>query len=148
MKMARNRDLYAGIFFMLFGLFFVLESVLRLPIGTAYRMGPGYFPLVLGLILMGMGVVIALGREPPGDDPGPMISLRALVLLSSAPMIFGLTIDRFGFVPATFAAVFVATIADRDVRIVSVLISSLAITAFCVGVFIYGLGMPYRLFRF
>lgn len=146
--MSRSRDALAGGFLFLVGLCFAVESVLRLDIGTAGQMGPGYYPILLSLLIMPMGVAIAFGRSPADAEPGPMIDLRELLLLGGAPMLFGLTIERLGFVPATFLAVFAAAMTDRQAGLVPTLVTSVALTLFCVLVFIYGVGMPYQLFAF
>ena len=62
------RDLAAGALFIAIGSFFALSAFLNLPIGRAFAMGPGYFPMLLGLILIGFGLAIAIaGFAQSGD---------------------------------------------------------------------------------
>lgn len=142
------RDLWAGLFFMAVGLAFAGMAVLKLPVGTAAQMGPGYYPILLSIILMGLGVAIAFGFAGESEDPGELISLRSFVLIAGAPALFGLTIQTLGFLPATFLTVLAACLADRTATVLQTLSTTIGLTVFCVAVFIYGIGVPYPLFAY
>jgi hypothetical protein len=94
------RDVLAGLIFILIGASFAL-SARSIEIGTAFRMGPGYFPLLLSGLLMLIGAVIALSALANGTNEslGP-VPWRGLVLVLAAPVVFGLTVRRLGLVPA------------------------------------------------
>jgi hypothetical protein len=138
------RDFLAGVVFAVIGAFFAVgASVLEL--GSAFRMGPGYFPLVLALLLMALGVVIAARSFARSGAPIGVIPWRGMALILAAPAVFGLTVRGLGLVAAIALAILFATLASRraNVRIASLL--TLGLTAFCVLVFSYGLGLPLRL---
>jgi len=143
-----SRDLWTGLFFVLVGVAFAATAIAKLPIGTAAQMGPGYYPILLSIILVGLGAAIAFGFAGESEVPGEMISLRSFLLVAGAPILFALTIRSLGFLPATFLAVFAAALADRSTGIVHSLATSVGLTAFCVAVFIYGIKVPYPLIAY
>jgi putative tricarboxylic transport membrane protein len=116
------------------------------PMGTALRMGPGYFPIVLGGIIGLFGIYeLILGVMKPDPLKGNW-SIRALVILPIAAVIFGIMMENFGFIPALITLIFVSAAASREFKFFEVLVSAVIITAASVAVFIYGLGLPYPLF--
>jgi uncharacterized membrane protein len=145
MTLNRN-DLAAGAIFAVLGLAFGAESILSLPIGSALRMGPGYFPLVLSGLLVVTGAAIALrsiGAAAPADRPVPW---RGLAVLLPAPIVFGATIRGLGLVGATALVVLISAFASRRVSPMLAILLAVGLTLFCVGIFHYGLGLPIRLF--
>lgn len=146
--MTFSRNLWVGLFFVLVGVTFAAMAIAKLPIGTASQMGPGYYPILLSIILVGIGSAIAFGFGGAVEDPGEMVSLRSFMLVIGAPVLFALTIRSLGFLPATFLAVFAASLADRSATLIQALATSVGLTAFCVAVFIYGIEVPYPLFAY
>ena len=70
---ATRKNVAAGAIFTLIGAYFCIEAALNLRMGTAFRMGPGYFPIVIGGLLVLLGLAIAfLGGESGRPDDGPM----------------------------------------------------------------------------
>jgi hypothetical protein len=138
------RDLSAGLIFTVIGALFALGAR-NLEIGTAFRMGPGYFPLVLAGLLMVLGVVITARSFGPTGSPIGAVPWRGMILILAAPTVFGLTVRGLGLVAAIAIAVLIAAFASRrsSIRFASLL--TLGLTAFCVLVFSYGLGLPLRL---
>jgi Tripartite tricarboxylate transporter TctB family len=140
-----TRDIGAGLIFIAIGILFGLGSI-GLEIGTALRMGPGYFPLVLAGLLVGLGLVIlahGLGHPTTG---GLAIPWRGLVLILVAPVVFGFTIRGLGLVPAVMLVVLISAFASQRMSMLLALVLSVALTLFCVLVFSFGLGLPLRLF--
>jgi hypothetical protein len=134
-----------GAIFIAFGAFFAIQA-LGMEIGTAFRMGPGFFPLGLAgiLILLGLMIIIQATRVQ-GEPVGP-IAWRGALLILPAPIIFGLTVRGLGFVPAVFITALVASFASIKMRPSRGLIIAIAITAFATIVFSYALGLPIRRF--
>jgi hypothetical protein len=139
------RDVIAGALFVAIGAWFVV-SALELEIGTALRMGPGYFPLILAgiLILLGVLVVVRAMRDQPAAIG--TVAWRGLPFILAAPVVFGLTIRGLGLVPALVLEVLLVCFASRSMRPLTAVCLAVALTAFCVGLFSYGLGLPLRRF--
>jgi hypothetical protein len=136
----------AGLVFVGFGLFFGVGA-LGLDLGTAVRMGPGYFPLVLAgiLILLGLAIVIhALRPEDPSEFG--TLAWRGLLFILPAPIFFGLTVRGLGFVPAIFVTTLIAALASLRMKPLWALVLALAVTGFSTLVFSYALGLPFRRF--
>jgi uncharacterized membrane protein len=136
--------LCGGLFIALGG-FFVYQS-LNLELGTAFRMGPGFFPLFLAGILVLLGVVIVIqSTQIEGEPLGP-VAWRGLLFILPAPIFFGLTVRGLGFVPSLFFTALIACFASQRMKPLTALALSLALTIFSVGVFSYALGLPFQRF--
>lgn len=134
-----------GLVFIALGGFFIYQS-LNLELGTAFRMGPGYFPLILAGILTLLGVVVLVQAGRVAGEPLGPIALRGMLFILPAPIFFGLTVRGLGFVPSLFFAALIAAFASRRVSPLMALALAAAITLFSVVVFSYGLGLPFQRF--
>jgi hypothetical protein len=143
----RLRDALAGAIFIALGLIFVFGAM-DLERGTAFRMGPGYFPLVLAglLILIGAAVALRALREEAIAIHMHAVPWRGLVLILAAPVLFGLTVQGLGLLPAIVIVAAVSSFASRRMTPVLAAGITVVLTAFCVLVFNVGLGLPIRLF--
>ena len=114
--------------------------------GSSLRMGPGYFPTILGgaLVMFGLYFVIQ-GLRSGAEKLEGSWSLRALIILPLSLVLFGLLIDRAGFIPALLALIIGSATASRQFRLIEVLLFSVFLTAACVIVFVWALGLPYEL---
>ena len=128
------------------GLGFGISSVFTMDVGSALRMGPGYFPLILSIVITVIGAVIGVKALRDTEAFRPQIApLRALAALIVAPILFGLTVRGFGFIPAVALTTLSAASAAKGQKPLIVIAITLGITVFCLGVFYYGLGLPVRL---
>lgn len=145
MKRFDPADLWAGLLFVALGLAFLVGSF-SLNIGTALRMGPGYAPLVLSIVLIGLGaIILGTALKPKGLEIGP-VAWRGLLFILPAPILFGLAARPLGFVPAVFLAALIASFASPRMRPAGALLLALAVTVFSTAVFSYALGLPLRRF--
>ena len=144
LEFRNNKDFWAGA--MLIGTGAVAIVIARdYAFGTTLRMGPGYFPSVLGamLILFGLYLVgVGLRRN---EKMSSNWSLRALIVLPLSLVLFGLLMEHSGFIPALVVLIFGSAAASKEFKLVEVLMLSVVLTAFCVVLFIWGLGLPYPL---
>jgi hypothetical protein len=109
-------------------------------------MGPGYFPSVLGGVLVVFGLyLIAKGLRSPQIIEGGW-SLRALVVLPLSLVLFGYLMDHAGFIPALVVLSFGSAAAGREFKFVEVAVFTVVMTALSVALFVWGLGLPYPLF--
>ena len=114
--------------------------------GSSLRMGPGYFPTILGGALVMFGVYFVIqGLRAGAEKLEGSWSLRALIILPLSLVLFGLLIDRAGFIPAMLALIIGSATASTQFRLVEVLVFAVFLTAMCVVVFIWALGLPYEL---
>jgi hypothetical protein len=141
-----NRDLWAGL--MLIGTGAVALVIARAyPSGTVLRMGPGYFPRLLSGILILFGLSVALAGRHGGEKIEGGWPLRGLVLVPLSMVLFGVLVERAGFVPALVVLIFGSAAAGREFRLVEVILLTVVLTALSVAVFIWGLGLPYPLIK-
>jgi hypothetical protein len=146
LELGRNRDFWAGLMFFAFGTvaIFVARDY---PFGRLLRMGSGYFPTLMGAILVLLGIYI-MGKgllrseKIPGNWSG-----RAFILLPLMILVFGFLIERAGFIPALAVLAFGSAAASREFRWGEVLLLAAFLTVLCVALFIWGLGLPYPLFK-
>jgi hypothetical protein len=140
----RNRDFWAGL--MLIGTGATALFIGRnYAFGTTLRMGPGYFPSVLGGMLVLFGLyLVASGLRSKEEIQGSW-SLRALIVLPLSLVLFGLLMEHAGFVPALMVLIVGSAAAGTDFRLIEALALAVGLTALSVALFIWGLGLPYPL---
>jgi len=149
-NLTRKRDFYAGGLLVLFGLVAALKGP-GYRTGTLMHMGPGFMPTALGVILILLGIVIAgtaIG-VPPGEDEDILPVHREWLgwaCILAGPLMF-IIFGRFGFIPGTFACVFVSALGDRTATWKSAVVLGAVVTAFGVAVFSYLLQIPMPLLR-
>jgi hypothetical protein len=137
------KDLLAGLIFIGFGLAFGYAT-LGYDIGSALRMGPGYFPLVLSGIMVLLGVVITVQSFATGPDDTPIgrVPWLGLILITAALVFFGLTVRGLGLAPALFVTTFMSAFASERTGVVGALIMAAGLVAISMAIFIWALGIP------
>jgi hypothetical protein len=140
-----SRDLICGLLFIAVGLFFAIQAY-GLELGTALRMGPGYFPLVLAGMLVLLGIIVIIQGTQVEHEPMGPIAWRGLLFILPAPIFFGLTVRGLGFVPSLFLTGLLAAFASSKMRPGMALLLVGGLTLFSVIVFSYALGLPFRRF--
>jgi len=113
------------------------------PFGSTMRMGPGYFPSMLGGILILFGISVMVMGLRSNEKIQGRSSLRALVMLPLSLVLFGVLMKHAGFVPALVALIFGSAAAGREFKWGEVLLLTVLLTVLSVAVFIWGLGLPY-----
>jgi hypothetical protein len=141
-----NQDFWAGVMLIAIGATGVIAR--NYPFGTSLRMGPGYFPTVLGsiLALFGLWFIAKAFRSTEKIEPG--WSLRALVVIPVALVLFGILMSYGGFVPALVVLIFGSALASNEFNLIEVVLLTVGLTIGCIAVFIWGLGLPYPLFGY
>jgi len=143
-KIKAPKDLWAGLMFIAFGLGFVIVAQ-HYGLGTAVRVGPGYFPTVLGGILTLLGLIV-LGQAFVVHGTGmPTFRLRPVIIVLVAICLFGVLVRSTGLVPATVTLVIVSAFASHEFNFKGALVLAALLTVFSVAVFYYGLGLPFKL---
>lgn len=115
--------------------------------GSALRMGAGFFPTILGGILIAFGVCIMAVGLKSGEKFRGHLSLRALIMLPLSLVLFGILMDKAGFLPALTVLVFGSAASGREFKFVEVLLLTAFLTVAAAALFIWGLGLPYPLIK-
>ena len=142
-----NKDRVSGVLLVLLGIGIVAEGV-QYRMGELTRMGAGYIPVVLGLLigLAGIAIVVTAGPGDFGDKKTMPTEWRGWLCVLGGVVAFVVLGSHGGLVPATFVSVFVAALGDRGNSVVQSAILAAAITIAGVLIFHYGLSMTFPLF--
>lgn len=133
-------DLAGGVLLAAIGLFVAVYAVAHYDIGSLRRMGPGLFPALLGGVLVGLGLAIAIPAWVRAGQPVSIAWKEAAAVLA-AILIFAAGIERGGLVPVTLVSVLVASVAAPDRRIGWRVALALVVTLLSVLIFHFGLKM-------
>jgi hypothetical protein len=149
---AKKRDFYAGILTTVLGAAVAYDSMAFYNLGTLTHMGPGMFPLMLGVTLTFIGILIfgAALVTPLGEDEHILPrqkEWRGWACILAGPILFIVFGEFFGMAPATFVCVFVSALGDRTATLKSSAFLALGITFFGVLLFSYVLQLPFPIFR-
>jgi hypothetical protein len=139
-----NKDFWAGAFLIAIGATAIIIAR-DYTFGTALRMGPGYFPSVLGGLLILFGLATLASGLRSGEKIVGSWPLRALIVLPLALVLFGVLIDRAGFVPAMLVLILGSALAGTESRLIEIVLFSVFLTGLCALVFVWALGLPYPL---
>jgi hypothetical protein len=143
-EIARNRDFWSGVMMIVTGAVAIVIAR-NYDFGTTLRMGPGYFPTVLGAMLIGFGLyLIAVGLRSNEKIEGSW-SIRALIMLPLSLVLFGFLMDRAGFIPALIVLIFGSALASTEFNFLEILLLTVFLVIFSVLVFVWGIGLPYPL---
>ncbi len=141
MSLRNPKDFWTGIIYVSVGvLAFVISR--DYPMGTALKMGPGYFPTILSILLVVVGT-IALVRSflKPGTPVGDF-AVRGLLLVVFSTALFGLLLRKAGMVIALPLLVLTSAYASREFRWRQSVLLAAGLTVFCALIFLKGLGVP------
>ncbi len=144
--LSKNKDFWAGVMLIVIGAaaLFIARDY---RFGSALRMGPGFFPTILSVILIVFGVCITAVGLRSGEMIKGNLSLRAFLLLPLSLLLFGVLMDLAGFIPALAVLVFVSAASGREFKSMEVLALTAVLTVASVALFIWGLGLPYPLIK-
>lgn len=147
----KKRDFYAGGVTILFGVAVALDST-TYSLGNLTHVGPGMFPLMLGITLIVIGFLISTTAliAPLREDERIMPERRewrGWGCILTGPILFIIMGDFFGLVPATFFCVFVSALGDRTATLKGSAILAAGVTVFGVLLFSYLLKVPFPLFQ-
>ena len=142
----KSKQLKAGLIFIVIGAFFFATSIFTLEAGTLLRMGPGFMPILLSLLLVALGFLVILERSPEEEVEERPIPWRGLIFITLAPFLFALTIKGLGLVPALLVLIATSSLASRMMGLRKLMIVTAVLLSLSILVFHYMLGLPYPLF--
>jgi hypothetical protein len=145
-ELGNKRDFWAGIMLIATGAasMFIARGY---PLGSTVRMGPGYFPSMLGGILALFGIYVMIIGLLRGEKITVHCSGRALTVLPLSLVAFGVLMNYAGFLPAMAVLIFGSATAGRDFKFVEILLLTVILTGLSVVIFIWGLALPYPLIK-
>jgi Tripartite tricarboxylate transporter TctB family len=141
MKIRAPKDFWAGLMFLAFGVGFAWVAQ-NYQMGTSVRMGPAYFPTVLGGILALIGIAIVIQSLATTGGPVPKFYFRPLVLIVFAVVVFGILLKPLGLVLSLAILVGIGAFGGFEFKSKEVAILYVVLAIFSVWVFVKGLGLP------
>lgn len=142
-KIRSSKDFYSGLIFIGFGLATVWLAR-TYPMGSAQRMGPGYFPTILGGLLGVLGFIILIESLTVDGPPVTGFAIKPLLLVLGAVTAFALLVQPAGLVAAIIVLIFVSALGGHEFRFKEVLLTALVLAAASVGIFVYGLQLQFN----
>jgi hypothetical protein len=141
-----NRDFFGGLMYIVTGSagWWIARDY---PFGSALRMGPGYFPIVLCWMMIAFGIAIMIMGFKNNEKIKGNWSIRALIVLPLATAVFGWMMEEAGFIPAMLVLIPFSAAAGREFKFVEIALFTIGLTILCTAMFIYGLGLPYPLIK-
>jgi len=142
LKIRDQKNFWSGVMFIAFGAFFAGWAQ-HYDMGSAARMGPAFFPTMLGGLTFLLGIVVliqSLATEHPDGKLEP-VNFRALVLVLGSVVAFGLLLRPAGLLVALFVLVGISSLGSHEFRLRDVLLLSVGMSLLVLAVFIYGLSM-------
>jgi hypothetical protein len=158
MKVKSEQDFWAGLMFIAFGLFFIvvalgtpefidnLAGTRLIPgyqMGSSVRMGPAYFPVVLGGLLAVLGLIVLFDAVV---EEGPKVAkfhFRPLIFIAISSLAFAYLLKPLGLVLASIILVFICAYGGHEFKWKEVAIMSVVLAIFSVLVFVKGLALPF-----
>lgn len=142
MKIGDAKEFWSGVMFAAFGLFFVVFAR-QYDMGTAARMGPAFFPTMLGglLLLLGIGIALRGILADTQDGKVARFHFKPLLFVLGAVVAFGLLLRPAGLMVALAALVMISSLGSDEFRLRDVLLLTVGLGVLVLAVFIYGLGM-------
>jgi len=145
MKIKSPKDFWSGLMFIASGLFFAIWAVTHYQMGTAVRMGPAYFPAMLGGLLVVLGAMILAGSLVMQGENVPQFIFRPLLMISLGLVLYGYLMKPLGLVGATAGLVYVGALGGHEYRWKEVTILYVILMLFSWLVFVKGLSLPFPL---
>jgi hypothetical protein len=149
LKIRNQRDFGAGVMYILIGLFFAIVAT-RYQYGTAAKMGPGYFPFWLGMLMAAMGLLVlvrSLGAKAT-IEAIPKFNFKVIGLITGSIILYGILLPKMGFIVAVLVLVMIASSASKEFSWKVALINAVVLIAFTYSVFVIGLKLQFPLLPF
>lgn len=154
MRIKSQKDFFAGLLYMGIGIAFAWGAT-NYNIGDGARMGPGYFPLLLGIVLAVIGAIVTIRAtvvETADGEPIGKWAWKPLVLIILANFVFGillggwpaLGIPAMGLIAAIYGLTFLAALAGSEFRFVEVLVLATILAVGSWAAFVWGLNLQFQ----
>jgi len=142
LRIRSQKDFASGLMFILVGLGF--SWVARgYSMGTAAKMGPGYFPFLLGLVLAVLGALVLIGSlsSKGEEDHLARWDLKTLLWILGSVVLFGLLLKPLGMVLSVFVLVLVSSMASHEFSWKGAILNGVVLVLISMGAFVYGINL-------
>lgn len=147
MKYLNEKDILAGLMFVVIGMLGFGFSF-RFDFGSTAHPGPGFFPSVISVLLVMIGLVVTVSGTLRAAETIPKFVMRPFLLISLAVVLFALSVERFGLMPAVFMTAVVASFAKSRYGTASRILNAAALAVASAVLFVGLLNLPIRLWPF
>jgi hypothetical protein len=146
MNIKNQKDFWAGVMFVVFGAFFAGFGT-QYSSGTAANMGPGYFPTMLGIALILLGIIVSVGGLSAKATPEKVdkFAWSTLFLVLGPVALFGLLLSTLGLILCLAMLIAVSSYASHEFSWKATLANAAILIALCMAVFVYALKLQFQL---
>jgi hypothetical protein len=146
LKIRDKKNFNAGLMFIGIGAFFLIGAT-QYPMGTTLRMGPSYFPSILGGALLVLGAITFFGSFAKDGETPPPVKWRALFWIVGSVTMFGLLVGPLGggLVVACVTMIVMSALGGGGSRWKEIIWEAAILTVSTVLAFVYGLGLQFPL---
>ena len=141
LRIRSPKDFWAGIMFLAISLATVVIAQ-DYPMGTAGRMGPGFFPSILGWVLAAISAITLIGAFTAHGEPLERFAIKDMVLILGAVLLFAFLVRGAGLVFAIPVLILVSAFGSTKFRWKSALALAFGAAGFCILLFVKALGLP------
>ena len=144
MKIRNQKDFWSAVMFVIFGVLFMFWST-DYQFGTAQRMGPGYFPTVLGGLLVFLGIMVGIPSVKPDAEETTVepIGWRGLIIILGAVILYGVLLPILGFVVSLAVLILLSSMGTREFSWKASLLSVVVLGVFSYVTFVMGLNLQF-----
>ena len=149
MNIRNQKDFGAGIMYMVIGLFFTILAT-QYQMGTAAKMGPGYFPFWLGLLMTALGLLILVKSlsAKAAIEKIPKFDWKIIGMITGSVVLYGILLPTMGFIIAIAVLVFMSASASHEFHWKGTLVNAIVLIVFTYSVFVLGLKLQFPLLPF
>jgi Tripartite tricarboxylate transporter TctB family len=146
MKIRSQQDFWAGLMFVAIGAFFTGFAT-TYSMGTAAKMGPGYFPFWIGMLQMILGAIVVVSSMKAGtaEEKVGRFDFRSVLLVLGAVALFGLLLKPLGLGLALLVLIGVASFASHEFSWKATIANAVVLITLCFAVFVWGLKLQFPL---
>ena len=144
MQIRNRKDFWSAAMFIIFGVLFIVWST-EYQFGSGQRMGPGYFPTILGILLLVLGILVALPslKADAQETHVEKIGWRGLVVILGAVMLYAFLLPRAGFVVSLIVLIVLSAMGSKEFTWKAALLSCVVLGVFSYLVFVKGLELQF-----
>lgn len=144
MQLRNKQNFWSGVMFIVLGLAFAWKST-EYSMGTAARMGPGYFPFWLGIIMAGIGAIVLLSSLSPKAEETVVekFDFKSVAIITLSVVVFALLLQPAGLIISMFVLVVISAMAAHDKSWKVTLLNATFLTILCYLAFVVGLRLVF-----